>query len=147
MSEIATIAPENGAQPLQHPVRHTFLLEHTYIYVILLVTLVQVVHNSSLMQLSQCRHVLHPIDAGLMHGIHSLSGDLGQLQIQHLEDNTASKTSPGPSDVLSCMIFLEDLINVNRNKTFSTFNCCLRGSKSCLPIIYTLKVYILRLML
>lgn len=116
MSEIATIAPENGAQLLQRPVRHTFLPEHTYIYVILLVTLVQVVHDSGLMQLSQCRHVLHPIDAGLMHGIHSLSGDLGLLQIQHLEDNTASKTSPGPSDVWSCMIFSEDLIIVKQEQ-------------------------------
>lgn len=73
-------------------------------------------HDSGLMQLSQRRHVLHPIDAGLMHGIHSLSGDLGLLQIQHLEDNTASKMSPGPLDALSCMIFLEDLITVKQEQ-------------------------------
>lgn len=59
----------------------------THIDVILLVTLVQVVHDGGLVQLSQCWHVLHPIDAGLVHSVHPLPGDLSLLQVQHLEDN------------------------------------------------------------
>lgn len=57
---------------------------HTHIDVIILVSLVKVVHNGGLVQLSQCRHVLHSIDAGLVHGVHLLPGDLGLLQVKHL---------------------------------------------------------------
>lgn len=56
----------------------------TYIDAVLLVALVQVVHDSSLMELSQGRHILHAIDAGLVHGAHPLPVDLGLLQVQHL---------------------------------------------------------------
>lgn len=66
---------------------HVRLSEYTHIDVIFLVALVQVVHDSGLMQLSQCRHVLHSIYAGLVHRIHSLPGDLSLLQVQHLEDD------------------------------------------------------------
>lgn len=57
---------------------------HTYVDVVLLITLVQVVHDRSFVQLSQRWHVLHPVDAGLVHGVHPLPVDLSLLQIQHL---------------------------------------------------------------
>lgn len=72
---------------------HVSLSECTHIDVILLVALVQVVHDGGFMQFSQSWHVLHSIDARLVHRIHLLPGDLCLLQVQHLEDNKSCSLS------------------------------------------------------
>lgn len=75
-----------SATHILHILSHTCPSKCTHIDVILVVALVQVVHDGGLVQLSQRRHVLNPIDAGLVHGVHPLPGDLGLLQVQHLEE-------------------------------------------------------------
>lgn len=81
------------AWPHIYALTHTCLSECTYIDVILLVALVQVVHNGGLVQLGQRWHVLHSIDAGLVHSVHPLPGDLGLLEVQHLEDDKTYRLS------------------------------------------------------
>lgn len=56
-----------------------------YVDVVLLVALVKVVHDGSLVELGQHGHVLHAIDAALVHGVHLLPVHLGLLQVQHLD--------------------------------------------------------------
>lgn len=53
----------------------------THIDVVLLVALVQVVHDGCFVQLRQRGHILHAIDAGLVHSVDPLPGDLGLLQV------------------------------------------------------------------
>lgn len=51
----------------------------------LLVALEEVVHDSAIMKVLEGRHVLHPSDAAVVHGLHLLSGECILLVGVHLD--------------------------------------------------------------
>lgn len=57
----------------------------THIDAVLLVAQEEVVHDGSLMQLCQCGHVIHSMDAAGVHRIHHLPVQLCLLQVDQLQ--------------------------------------------------------------
>lgn len=66
--------------------QHYFLVSHTYIDAVLLVTQKEVVHDGGFVQLCQCGHVLHSMDAARVHREHRLPVQLPPLQVHHLQN-------------------------------------------------------------
>lgn len=60
-------------------------LWETHIDVSLLVAQEKVVHNGGIMEVLEHRHVLHPSDAAVVHGLHLLSGECILLVGVHLD--------------------------------------------------------------
>lgn len=63
----------------------------SYIDVVFLVSLMKVVHDGGLMKLCQRGHVLHSINAALVHRGHLLPVHLCLLQVHHLKHRTAER--------------------------------------------------------
>lgn len=66
-------------------------LSETYVDVSLLVTQEEVVHDGALMEVLERRHVLHPSDAAVVHGLHLLSREGILLVGVHLDHNVERK--------------------------------------------------------
>lgn len=45
----------------------------------------EVVHDGAVVEVLECRHVLHPSDAAVVHGLHLLSGECILLVGVHLD--------------------------------------------------------------